>query len=77
MTDAETVRRAWFVFWFGLVFVALTALQIWTGKTIKHGGGIVLRKKEPKSFWYGVVLSGALALFCLGLALSKIVRLPQ
>jgi hypothetical protein len=72
MTEAEAIHRGWVVFWIGWAFLVLTGVQIWTGKTVAKGGRTILRKKEPKSFWFGVFLTSAIWLWCWGLGLSRI-----
>ena len=38
------------------------------GYTLEKVRGLVSRKKDPSSFWMSVILTGALAAFCFGLA---------
>jgi hypothetical protein len=68
MSPEDALQRTWFVFYVGLFALAATGLQLWTGYTLEKVRGLVSRKKDPSSFWMSVILTGALAAFCFGLA---------
>jgi hypothetical protein len=72
MTDSEAIERAWFVLSVGLFLLAGTAAQLLTGYTLIKRMGFVSRKKDPKTYWFGVITWGALTAFCIGLALTGI-----
>jgi hypothetical protein len=69
--DAEAIHRGWNVLYIGIVFLALTGLQLWTDKTLVRGSPVT-RRKQPVDFWVGVVLTSALGAFCVTLAFSRI-----
>jgi len=72
MIYAQDVHRAWVLIGVGTVFLTLSGLQIWTGKTVAKGGRIILRKKEPKSFWFNIFLTTTICLWCWLLGISRI-----
>ena len=75
MTDAEQLHRVWIVLATGGIFLFLTVLQIWTGRTLRYLAvlpGLVSRKKEPRNFWPNVVVTAVMAVVCFMLALGKL-----
>jgi hypothetical protein len=77
MSLTEAAHRGWVLFGLGWVFLALTVLQIWTGKTREWGGGTALRKDQPVSFWTGVFLTAAICLWCWWLGVPRITGISQ
>jgi len=77
MDRAEAIQRAWFIASFGAVFVILTLLQIRTGKSFMGISPVyppwVTRKKHPRAFWMNVIVCGAIGLFAIGLALTRLI----
>lgn len=72
MNAADALQRAWFILYFGLFLLAGVGVQLWTGHTLIRLRGIVSKKKNPKTYWFGVISWGALALFFIGLPLARI-----
>lgn len=55
----------------GIVLLLITAVFALSGETWERGGGIVDRTKEPKRFWWDVVLCFLAGLFFIGLYLYQ------
>jgi hypothetical protein len=72
MTKGEAIHRARVILYVAPVFLALTALQLWTGKSILHGGSVITRRSWPKTFWMNATLTTLLALTCLFLAARRL-----
>ena len=41
----------------GFLFLIVAGISMCTGKTLTRGQGLVSRAKEPKTFWFIVVVS--------------------
>jgi hypothetical protein len=79
MTDAsDAIVPARVMFGFGVLLLALTALQVWRGKALRWRpreiGEMLLRRKQPKEFWYTMFLSAALALWLIFLGVKMSIR---
>jgi energy-coupling factor transporter transmembrane protein EcfT len=55
----------------GIVLVVMTAVFTLSGETLERYHGIVYRAKEPKRFWWDVVLYFIMGLFFIGLYLYQ------
>lgn len=77
MSAEDAIRRGWVILVFGIAILIATALQIVTGKTFKAFARtafeLIDRKKEPVMFWFSMIVWAGLGLFCVGLALSRLI----
>jgi RsiW-degrading membrane proteinase PrsW (M82 family) len=55
----------------GIILLVMTAVFTLSGETLERYGGIVDRNKEPKRFWWDVVLYFLAGLFFIGLYLYQ------
>ena len=55
----------------GIVLLVMTAVFTLSGETLERFHGIVCRSKEPKRFWWDVVLYFLGGLFFIGLYLYQ------
>ena len=55
----------------GIVLLVMTAVFTLSGETLERYRGIVYRTKEPKRFWWDVVLYFLAGLFFIGLYLYQ------
>ena len=56
----------------GIFLLVVTAIFVVSGETLERYHGIVLRTKEPKRFWWDVVMYFLGGLFFIGLYLYQI-----
>ena len=78
---ASMVRRAWAIFLMidrahrflliGIFLLVLAAVFTLSGETLERYHGIVRRAKEPKRFWWDVVMYFIAGLFFIGLYLYQ------
>ena len=73
MTEAEALHRAWLIYAAGFFVLGLTAVQLWSGKSLTNGPRLVSRVKDPTSYWLNVVLTGLVSIVFFGMTLSKII----
>lgn len=77
MTHTEAIHRAWISLWLGTGILFLVALAVVLGKTPRLDrqwpSGWIRREKEPKTFWFNVLVWLGLALFLLVLATARII----
>jgi len=77
MTPEDAIHRAWLILAFGIALLIATAFQIATGYTpralARTAFELIGREKEPAMFWFSMIVWAGLGLFCVGLALSRLI----